>query len=290
MAIVDFYNKYKILLPWKLWYFIDYTSAKKKFPSLLNPEDYSDYIFRDNILGRHNKHAYLADKVAVRDYVEQRGLGRTLTKVYGVWDAAEKIDFSKLPQGFALKCNHSCATNIICFDKSKLDVPSTVSKLNMWLKMKHPIRFEQHYRKIKPLIYCEELIPCNEDGTFPTDYKIHCANGEPIFIQCCFERNAQDAGRRVIYDKEWNNLHYVVNDSHYSDEEFPKPPHLKQLLEYASILSKGLDYARIDFYDTEERVIFGEVTLTPMGGWLSYFKQEALNCMGDAIRRNKNNK
>lgn len=286
MSLIDFYNKYKNLLPWKVWYYIDYASAKKRLPSLCHPKDYSDYIFRDNILGRHNKRAYLADKVAVRKYVEERGLAQTLTKVFGVWDDARKIDFNELPNGFALKCNHSCATNIICQDKSKLDIPMAVKTLNEWLRMNHPIRFEQHYRKIRPLIYCEELIPCNEDGSFPTDYKIHCANGEPVFIQCCFERKAGDAGRRVIYDKEWNNLHYVVNDAHYSDEEFPRPKHLEEMLQYAAVLSKGLDYARIDFYDTDERVIFGEVTLTPMGGWLSYFKQEALDVMGEAIRRN----
>ena len=288
MNLVDIYNKYKRLLPWKIWYYIDYASAKKKLPSFTNPQDYSDFIFRDNILGRHNHHAFLADKVAVRDYVRQRGLERTLTKVYGVWDDANKIDFSLLPHSFALKCNHSCATNIICLDKTKLDVEEARRKLNGWLKMKHPIQFEQHYQKISPLVYCEELIPCNEDGSFPTDYKIHCANGEPVFIQCCFERTTGDAGRRVIYDLNWSNLHYVVNDSHYTDEEFPMPIHLKEMLEYASILSKGLDYARIDFYDTPQRVIFGEVTLTPMGGWLSYFKQEALDVMGQKIRSNKN--
>ena len=290
MSLVGFYNKYKRLLPWKVWYYIDYASAKKRLPSFTNPKDYSDYIFRDNILGRHNQHAFLADKVAVREYVKQRGLEHILTTVYGVWDNADKIDFSILPDGFALKCNHSCATNIICLDKSKLDIDEARKKLNAWLKMKHPIRFEQHYRNIQPLIYCEELIPCNEDGSFPTDYKIHCANGEPVFIQCCFERTTGDAGRRVIYDPEWKNLHYVVNDSHYSDEDFPKPYHLKEMLEYASILSKGLDYARVDFYDIPERVIFGEVTLTPMGGWLSYFKQEALDVMGQKIRGNQTKK
>ncbi len=286
MSLIDFYNKHKTLLPWQVWYFIDYASAKNKIPSLLHPQDYGDYIFMDNILGRHNHHAYLADKVAVRDYVAGKGLGSILTKIYGVWDDAEKIDFSALPKGFALKCNHSCATNIICQDKSSLDIDEAKNKLNKWLKQKHPIRFEQHYRRIKPLIYCEELIPFNDDGSFPADYKIHCAGGVPVFIQCCFERTSGDAGRRVIYDTKWNNLHYVINDVHYSDDDCDRPPHLREMLEDAAILSKGLEYVRVDFYDTPQRVIFGEMTLTPMGGWLSYFKQEALDIMGEAIRRN----
>lgn len=272
-------------VPWRLKYIIDFRDIKGRLPRFWGSKmDYSDYIFRDNFFGRHNRHAFLADKYKVRSYVESKGLGHILTKLYGVWTNPEEIDFNKLPKGFALKCNHSCATNIICQDKRLLNQKDAIAKLKEWVKQVHPIRFEQHYRKITPVVICEELIPYNADGSFPTDYKIHCANGKPIFIQCCFERTTSDVGRRVIYDTEWNNLHYVVNDSHYSDEEFERPKHLKEMLEYASILSQGLKYARIDFYDTDDRVIFGEVTLTPMGGWLSYFKQDALDIMGKYIR------
>lgn len=284
--------KWKIIniLPFKLRYIAHFYEEKARVPRLFNPRDYSDYIFQDNFFGRHNKHAFLADKYGVRKSVEERGLGHTLTKLYGAWDDASKIDFDKLPNQFAIKLGHSCGMNIICTDKSKLDIEATRKQLDRWSKTKHPIFFEQHYNYIKPMIICEELIPCNADGNFPTDYKIHCANGKPVLIQCCFERNAGDAGRRVIYDENWKNLHYVVNDSHYSDEEFPEPKHLKEMLQDAAILSKGLKYARIDFYDTDERVIFGEVTLTPMGGWLSYFTQDALDLMGEQIRNNKNNR
>lgn len=277
-------------LPFHIRYFFTFIFTKRRIPHFFGSKDYSDYIFWDCFWGRHNKHAFLADKFAVRKYVEERGLDNTLTKIYGAWDNADKIDFEALPNQFALKCNHSCGTNIICFDKTELDIEATKKQLNEWLKMKHPVFHERHYFKIKPMIICEELIPNNEDGFFPMDYKIHCANGKPIFIQCCFERNKEDVGRRVIYDTNWNNLHYILNDSHYSDEEVPRPKHLKEMLKCASILSKGLDYARMDFYDTDTRVIFGEVTLTPMGGWMSYIKQEALNMMGNAIRDGKRNK
>lgn len=275
------------ILPWQVRYFLNYSRTKHSLPNLFSPRNYSEYIFRDNILGNHKKHAFLADKYEVRKYVEKRGLGHILTKLYGVWDDAEKIDFSDLPNQFAIKCNHSCAMNIIVFDKSKLDIQATRIQLNKWLETKHPIDFEVHYRYIKPLIICEELIKDNEDGTFPMDYKIHCANGKPIFIQCCFGRTKTSVGKRVIYSPDWKNLHYIVDDYHYSDTECNKPKHLKEMLEYASILSKGLTYARVDFYDTKERPLFGEITLTPMGGWLSYFSQEALNVMGREIRANK---
>lgn len=278
------------LFPFQLHYIIDFRTSFKRWPRLRHPKDYRDFIFRDCFWGHHNKRADLADKLEVRKYVEDRGLGRTLTKLYGAWDDASKIDFDALPNQFALKCNHSCGMNIICYDKKQLDIDETRKKLNYWLTRKHPIVHEQHYNHIKPMIICEEIIPNNNDGFFPMDYKIHCADGKPIYIQCCFERNDEDAGRRIIFSTDWKDLHYVLGDEHYSDIEVPKPKHLEEMLNDAAILSKGLEYVRIDLYDTDSRVIFGEVTLTPMGGILSYFTQEALDVMGSAIRNVEKNK
>ena len=270
------------LLPWQVQYFYDF-STQKHFPRLYH-KDYSDYIFWDNLLGHHIKHAYLADKYEVRDYVKAKGLEKLLTKLYGVWDSPDDIDFDSLPQGFAMKCNHGCDMNIICSDKSKLDINETKEKLRGWLKQEYAFPYEQQYRHIKPRIICEELIPYNSDGTFPADYKIHCANGKPVFIQACFERSDNDEGRRIIYSPEWNDLHYVKQDEYYSEKGLPKPKHLEEMLQYAAILSEGLQYARVDLYDSDDRVLFGEITLTPFGGWLTYFTQEALDKMGQAIR------
>lgn len=274
-------------LPFFIKYTILFYKEKHHLPHFFTPRDYSDYIFRDNLLGKHIKHAFLADKLEVRKYVSERGLEDTLTKLYGSWDDANKIDFDVLPNQFAIKCNHSCGMNIVCYDKAKLNIEETRKQLNNWLHEKHSEFFERHYDYIKPMIICEELIPNNKDGYFPMDYKIHCAHGKPIYIQCCFDRTSDDVGKRVIYSPEWKNLHYIKNDYHFQDVEVERPKHLEEMLCDATILSKDLDYARVDFYDTDERVIFGEVTLTPMGGWLSYFKQEALDIMGKAIRDGK---
>ena len=281
----EYYWKALPHFPYKLRYLLTWHTTKGGWPHLRSPQTYSEFIFRDNYYKRHDKHAFLADKYEVRKYVEERGLGDTLTKLYGVWDDANKINFDELPDRFALKCNHSCGMNIVCDDKSKLDISAVRKQLNEWLGMKHPEFFEHHYTKIKPLIICEEYLS-DSDGNFPNDYKIHCVNGEPIYIQLCFGRTKDDVGKRVIYSLDWNDLHYVVQDYHYSEEAAPRPKALEEMIRDAAILSKGLDYARIDLYDLDGRVVFGEVTLTPMGGWLSYFTPEANKLMGDKIREN----
>lgn len=274
------------LLPNDIQYFIDYSRVKKRIPIIGFEKEYSDYIFWDNLLDRHSKHAYLADKYKVRDFVKERGLESSLTKLYGVWDDAKKIDFDTLPNQFALKCNHSCGMNIICSDKNSLNKENTIKQLNEWLNSKHPIYYEKHYKKIKPLIICEEYLS-DSNGNFPYDYKIHCAGGKPIYIQCCFERTQDSPGKRAIYSLEWENLHFVKPDSSYSSLEIDKPKGLNEMIRQASILSAGLDYARIDFYDLDGRIIFGEITLSPMGGWLSYFTDEAQKMMANAIKISK---
>jgi len=275
-------------LPDKLRYLVTYSIERRRIPNLFSPRDYSEFICRDMFLNRNDKNAFLADKYLVRKYVEDKGLDSILTKCYGVWNKAGDIDFEALPDRFALKCNHSCGMNIICNDKEKLDKLQAIEKLDLWLKTPHPMYYESHYNKIKPLILGEEFIT-DHSGVFPMDYKIHCANGKPVFIQVCYDRNENSAGKRVILDLQWKDLHFVINkDSHYSTQVIPKPLHLEEMLKYASILSANLDYARVDLYDTDERVIFGEITLTPMGGWLDYFTQEALDLMGECIRTKLN--
>lgn len=277
------------IFPYKLRYLLYFRVYKKRWPNLKNPKDYSDFIFRDNYYGNHNSHAFLADKYLVRSHVESLGLGNILTKLYGVWDDASKIDFEKLPDQFAIKCNHSCGTNIICYDKSSLDLEETRKQLDLWMQAKHSIFYEPHYQYINPIIICEELIPDNNDGFFPMDYKIHCANGKPVFIQVCFERSTTDSGKRTILNPQWEDLHFTIESRghYYSEQVIPRPKHLKEMLDAASILSAGLDYARVDFYDTDDRIIFGEITLTPMGGWLSSMKQECLDYMGEEIMKGK---
>ena len=275
-------------MPLAIRYPIVFHDTKKHWPRILFPKDYSDYIFRDNLLGRHNKHAYLADKLEVRKYVEEKGLGNILVPMLGYWDDASKIDFDKLPNQFAIKCNHSCGMNIICYDKSKLDIDATRKQLDEWMHQKHNVFFEQHYQHIKPMIISEALIPSDADGKFPTDYKIHCAGGKPVFIQVCIDRTEDSVGLRVIYSPEWVKLPYTNHDYHYTDADVPRPQCLDEMLLAASKLSEGLEYARIDLYEMEgSKILFGEITLTPMGGWLSFFRQEALDLMGEKIRQAK---
>lgn len=204
-----------------------------------------------------------ADKYRVREYLEETGCAEILNEIYGAWDRVEDIPWEDLPDSFVLKCNHGCAYNILCPDKSKLDVEEAKTRLRKWMKedfwQKHA---EMQYKKIPKKIICEAFLG---DGTPPVDYKIYCFHGKASYILACIER---DAGKPKFYffDHAWN-LCPITKDGKRAEPGFTveKPANLDKMLEYAEILSKPFPFVRVDFYYVKDRIVFGELTFTPSG-------------------------
>lgn len=218
-----------------------------------------------------------ADKYRMKDYVEDCGLGFLNVPLIGTWDKPEDIDWDKLPNQFAMKTNHGCGTNIICKDKSKLDVKEATRKLNEWLKIDFGKFFnEVHYSKIKRCVLAEEFLPM---GTFPLDYKIHCINGEPYCF--LFYPQHDDKGCiRITYSLDWKRLYYIKGEEKYK-YDIPSPKNLDKMLEYARILAKPFPYVRVDFYEIEKKLYIGELTFTSFGNMIDYYyKQEVCEDMG----------
>jgi hypothetical protein len=276
-------NKVVARLPGKLKYFISYSISYNNIPNLFNPRDYREYIFRDIFLNKNHKRYILADKYRVRDIIKKKGLGHILPRIYGCWKNAGEIEFERLPERFVLKTNHSCNFNIICHNKNNLDYEKTRKKLNYWLNSRHGFYFESHYHKIKPLVICEEYID-DKKGIVPVDYKFHCVHGEPVLILVINKRFINIHSKMLVFDINWNRLDFLKPRYIDNTWEISAPPNLERMKEYARILSSGMKHVRIDFYDTGDRVFFGEYTLTPAAGILHYFTDEALKYMGDQIR------
>ena len=217
------------------------------------------------------------DKYAVRSYVEEKGLKEILTHLYGVWDSADDINWNELPEKFAIKCNHGCAMNIICADKSILDIEEAKKKLNRWMKENFGReRAQPHYSTIKPKIICEEYIESKE-GVFPDDYKIHCFNGEPKVIDVHTGRGKEHLV--TCYDTEWNYLDYKCNPG----ERTEPPVCLYRLLDISRILSEDFPYVRVDLYIEDEKIIFGELTFTQGNGCVTDFTEKGNIEMGNML-------
>lgn len=229
----------------------------------------------------------LSDKLAVRDYVESKGLKFILVKLYGKWDSADEIDFDNLPKSFVLKTNHGSGTNIIVKDKSELDFNDAKKKLGEWLKLRFGWPTEPHYLKIEPVVIAEEFLVDNDHDFSSSliDYKVWCLSGKPYCIWACYSRTVESVYVRT-YDLNWNyRRECSIFTDHYREGkiDIPKPQSLTQMLDAAKRLSEGFPEVRVDFYEVNGKLYFGELTFTSNRGCQDFFTKEFLLEMGSLV-------
>ena len=212
-----------------------------------------------------------ADKYAVRDYVKQCGCEEILNALYFVWDSVDEIDWDELPNQFVIKWNFGCGQNLICFDKSNLDIEDAKRKLKEWYKIHDTFYLtysEMQYQGIPPKLICEKLIE-TENGNVPVDYKLYCFGGKPDCVLVCSNRGKMPHGAEYyFFDKEWKLKRYNKRGQEApADFTLPKPEGIEKVFEYAERLSQPFPFVRADFYLEKGKVTFGELTFTPCGGF-----------------------
>lgn len=243
-----------------------------------NPVDINEKLIWLNKYWRTPLKTLCADKYKVRKYVGvDKQLPNILVPLIGVYDNVEDIDFSSLPKQFVLKCNHGSGCNIICTDKSKLDVNDTKEKLRQWMSTDYSKIFgEIHYRYIDRKIVCEKLI----STTAPIEYQVWCVNGEPDSFLVC-RKNFDGTYDARSYSLDWTPLFERKNETDTFNVE--KSPLKDTILDYAKILSAPFPFVRADFYVVKEDIFFAELTFTPAGNILSKYNETFLNRLGNKL-------
>jgi len=257
---------------------IMYRIAKGKAINLKEPTTFSEKIcwYKLYYCPKRKLVVNCADKYMMRKYVEEKKLGGYLTKLIGVWDHAEEIDWDKLPDKFAIKCSHGCAYNIICLDKKKLDCERAKNTLNRWLKDDFGYyNGEPHYNLGRRRVICEEYIDSKD--RLPVDYKIHCMNGEPKVIQECFDR-ANGKTVHYFYNTFGKALPIGKWES-VGDLSIPEE-HLKELMELCKTIATDFPYVRIDCYIHKGKIKLGELTFSPGAGLLGSLSEKGEIEMG----------
>ena len=210
----------------------------------------------------------VSDKYAVREYVADKIGEEYLIPLIGVWNKFEDIDFEKLPEEFVLKCNHDSGGLAICNNKEEFDKNKAKKKIEKSLNSNfYWIGREYQYKNIIPKIICEKYI--SEDGSVPEDYKIYCFNGKPDAILVCKGRFSKGSHKAqyYYYDQDWKFLPYNKGDDKSKDPQVKKPKNLDKMLEIAKVLSEDFVFARIDLYNVDGKIYFGEITLSPNSGF-----------------------
>ena len=268
----------------KLRYFVRF----KKMPDLSNPKDMNEKILYLKLFTDTSKWTELADKYRVRDYVKEKGLEQYLVNLYDVWYNVRDIDFQKLPSSFILKANNGCGkgSNLIVQDKQQLDKPKTLKLLEIWLHEKHigALAAEPQYKNMTPCIIAESLLPVPKGHKSLVDYKIWCFNGKAYYIWTCSDRD-NDGTEVMLYDRDWTPLpHYCIFDDRYRKGGLmDKPQNLSEMLLVAETLTKGFPCVRLDLYNIDGRIYFGEMTFTSLGGMMNFYTPEFLLLCGSKI-------
>lgn len=255
-----------------------------------NPQDLNEKInwLKFNI--DTSEWTRLADKYAVRSYVEECGLKDMLVKLYGVWEKAEDIDFDLLPRQFVLKSNNGSGDIIIVKDKFIEDLNELRKRCARMLNTNYgAVLSEPHYYAIPRKIIAEELLDASKQSA-PSksmiDYKIWCFNGEPHCVFTIANRGPETY-ESDVFDLDWNlRSEMLIYAGHCKRPTFtlPRPESLEEMLEAARIMAKGHPQVRVDFYEVDGKPYFGELTFTSNGGFMRYFTREALLEMGHQIR------
>lgn len=264
-----------------------YWMAFGKLPNLKCPKTFNEKMQWLKLYDHNPLYHKLVDKYEVKEYVASKIGEHYVVPTLGVWDTFEEIDFETLPSKFVLKTTSGGGNTgvVICRDKSSFNFVEAQRKLE--LSAKNDIfktMGEWVYKDVRPRFIAEELLEVGK-GDDLVDYKIFCFNGEPKVL--FYASNRQNAEHKPpffdYYDMQFNKLK-VQSKGHKNSPLLLKPfPEFEQMKDFASKLSKGIPFVRVDFYLVDHTVYFGELTFYHDSGLVPFIPEEYDSIFGSYI-------
>ncbi|RZF19159.1 ATP-grasp fold amidoligase family protein [Serratia marcescens] len=251
-------------MPDAIYHQLKYAMFFRKVPHLAHPVGYSEKLMRRKVYPLAI-YTQLSDKYRVREYIEQLWGKEYLIDLYAHGNEFTEEMYQQLPESFVIKANHGSGYNKLVFDKSQTGYNELRVLTNSWLRQSfYQVYRERHYKDIPPCIMVERMLI--DEGQIPNDIKIHCFNldGEVrFFIQIDYQRFIDH--RRDFFDADWNRTEIRMGVPN-SDVPMSRPSGLKEMLRLARQVAEQFSYVRVDFYQVQERIYFGELTFTPGAG------------------------
>lgn len=230
-----------------------------KYPNLDNPKTFNEKLQWLKLHNRKPIYTTMVDKYAVREYIAEKIGEEYLIPLIGVWDDPDEIDFDALPDKFVLKCNHNQGKGLcICRDKSKLDIEKAKEELREGLSVNFYFKGrEWPYKDVKRKIICEQYM--EDDKTKELrDYKFYCFNGKMKLMLIVTDRKS--GGYGDFFDRDFNHLPLTWGFSN-AENTPEKPENFEKMIELAELLSADMPELRVDFYEANGKIYFGELTL-----------------------------
>lgn len=262
----------------KLSYFV---KMKEKL-KLNNPEKFNEKLQWLKLYNRNPKYTKIVDKYRVREYIAEKIGAQYLIPLIGVWDSPYDINFESFPNQFVLKCNHDSGGLSICRDKKNYDINKAKKKLSESLKRNlYYYGREWPYKNVERKIICEQYL-----GDNPNDYKFFCFNGKVEYILVCSDRFSKL--KETFFDRDWNIAPFKRPGINI-DNNIIKPNNLEKMIELAEELSEGEPFLRVDFYEVDNKIYFGELTFYPASGFSKFYPEEWDFKLGNLIKLPESN-
>lgn len=239
-----------------------------------NPKSYNEKLQWLKLYDRKPEYTRMVDKYEVKKLVSELIGEEFVIPTIGVWDKFDDINFDSLPEKFVLKCTHDSGGLVICKDKSHFDKKAAKKKISKCLKRNYYYSHrEWPYKNVKPRIIAENYMEDTKTAEL-RDYKFFCFDGDVKALFVATER--QKAGEEVKFDFFDENFnHLPVKQGHPNAEVTPEmPERFEEMKRLASVLSQNIPHVRVDFYEVDGKVYFGEMTFYHFSGFVPFEPEE----------------
>lgn len=272
------------IVPDKLYLYIKYYCRMGKLLNLNNPQTFNEKLQWLKLYGRRPIDTVLSDKYAVKEYISKVIGSEYVIPLIGVWDRFEDIDFNSLPDQFVMKCTHNSGGIVVCKNKVMLDLEKAKTVLTNALSHNFYVRSrEKAYRDIPPRIIAEEYMEDSKTKEL-RDYKFFCFDGVPKILFVASERQKEGEETKFdFFDMDYKHLPFT--NGHPNADVLPERPlKFDEMKRLAAKLSKGIPHVRVDFYEVDGKVYFGEMTYSHWGGTMPFDPEEWDYTLGSYIK------
>lgn len=253
------------LIPDGLYTRLKFRKNLGQWPDLKHPKTFNEKLCWLKLHHRNPEMSRMVCKFEAKDYVRERLGDKYIIPTLGLWDDAASIDFTSLPNQFVMKGSHDSGRVIVCTNKAELNQEEVRQEMRLSLERDfYAITREWPYKNVKHRIIAEKYLQEKQGGL--TDYKFFCFDGYVDCVMVCLDRHLGDT-KFYFFDKDWNFLR-LNKRGQAAPEGFtlPKPEGIDEMFRIASELSKGHPFLRVDLYNVDGKIYFGELTFFPDGG------------------------
>ena len=270
-------NKSSWVLPFisdELYLKIRFRLRMSKKLNLKKPQTYNEKLQWLKLYYRRPEFPMMVDKAAAKQYVASIIGEEHIIPTLGVYNSVEEIDWNTFPNQFVIKCTHDSGGLIVCKDKGKLDIEKAKKQLSRGLKKTYFWKNrEWPYKSVPHRLIAEKYME-DESGYELKDYKFFCFDGEPKALFIATDRgNMNEETKFDFYDIEFNFLPFT-NGHPNAHRTIKKPVGFEKMVDIARKLSKGLPHVRIDLYDVNGHIYFGEITFFHWSGMMPFVPEE----------------